>query len=245
MRRGTGSRRADCRWAGPQRAAARRAPRSSRTRAAARAAAGAAARAMERGGRGPPDAGREPCRPPPPSARRCPAGVCHHGASSSFRPEGASTSEMMPRSMRSGARAVKCEPIRMPGIEPIRIEPTTPKSGRAPESVARPAATVTIMAWNRSVPTTRRAASGNSVTRAIPKNTPDPTEVRPRMKPNTRPIVTADLVMAAKRAVGGQLGGIPQAGDGDERAHRHCDPDGTSTMPISTGRMSSMLPSTL
>ena len=31
---------------------------------------------------------------------------------------------MLPRSARAGILAVKCEPIRMPGIEPIRIVPT-------------------------------------------------------------------------------------------------------------------------
>ena len=39
-------------------------------------------------------------------------------------PESASTPAMEPRSARSGRRCVKCEPIRMPGIEPTRIVAT-------------------------------------------------------------------------------------------------------------------------
>ena len=79
----------------------------------------------------------------------------------------------------------------MPGIEPIRIEPTAPKSGVPQRIVAAAAATVTIIAWNRSVPTTRRVESGNSVTSAMPKNTPEPTDVRPSRNPNTAPMPTA------------------------------------------------------
>ena len=93
-------------------------------------------------------------------------------------------------------RCVKCEPIRMPGIEPIRIDVTTLKFGVPNAIVASPAAIVTSIAWNRSVPTTRRALSGNRVTRVIPKNTPEPTEVRPRMKPKTTPITTASVLWA-------------------------------------------------
>ncbi len=44
------------------------------------------------------------------------------------------------------------------------------------------------------MPTTRRAESGNTVTSAMPKKTPEPTDVRPRMNPNTAPIVTARIL---------------------------------------------------
>src|SRR6476659_5243108 len=57
--------------------------------------------------------------------------------------------------------------------------------------VAKPADIVTRNAWSRSVPTTLLAESGKSVTNVMPKKTPDPTDVRPRMNPKMTPMITA------------------------------------------------------
>ena len=41
------------------------------------------------------------------------------------------------------------------------------------------------------MPTTFLAESGKSVTNVMPKKTPDPTDVRPRMNPKMTPMITA------------------------------------------------------
>ena len=80
----------------------------------------------------------------------------------------------------------------MPGIDPIIRKATLENridGSRKYEATA--AAHVTSAPWNRSVPTTRRADSGNNVTSAIPKKAPAPTDVRPKTNPKTMPMTSA------------------------------------------------------
>ena len=113
------------------------------------------------------------------------------GGSSSLIPESESTSESETRSARSGSFTVSWLPISTPGIEPIRSQPVAPRSTLPVTKWPKPATQSSSAAWKRSVPTILAAVSGKATIITSPKNVPEPTEVRPTMKPPKMPIRTA------------------------------------------------------
>ena len=96
------------------------------------------------------------------------------------------------------------------------------------------------------MPTTFLAESGKSVTNVMPKKTPDPTDVRPRMNPKMTPMITAYVLWRVVSS--------PSVGS-FEASHRPrietnvriatAIPTSTSVKPITSGSHALTLPKTL
>ena len=107
-------------------------------------------------------------------------------------PERIRTKPKAIRSARSGTRIERCEPIRTPGIDPTSSQAIACRSTFPCSRLLAPATQSSSAAWSMSVPTIRAAESGKSKSMARPKKVPEPTDVRPTMKPKTAPIRIAN-----------------------------------------------------